>query len=225
MRRNLPMVYIVENNGVYGLTKGQFSATADVGSQSKYYGLNEFPAIDLCMEALVADCTFVARSFAGDPKQVTQLLKAAISHEGTAFLDIISPCVTFNNHDDSTKSYTWGRSHEDPVHDLTYVAPQEEIRVDYEAGKVQLVEMHDGSLIQLHKLEEDYDPTNRIDALRLLDHARANREFVTGLLFVDRSRPGFIEYEKLSNRPLARLPNNRLRPPREALDEVMAEFR
>jgi 2-oxoglutarate ferredoxin oxidoreductase subunit beta len=225
MRRNLPMIYIVENNGVYGLTKGQFSATADVGSHSKYYGLNEYPAIDLCMEALIADCTFVARSFAGDPKQVTELLKAAISHEGTAFLDIISPCVTFNNHHDSTKSYSWGKSHEDPVHDVTYVAPQEEIEVDYEAGEVRMVEMHDGSLIQLRKLDEDYDPTNRVEALSLLENARANQEFVTGLLFVDSARPGLIEYEKLPNRPLARLPEHQLRPPREALDEVMDTFR
>lgn len=225
MRRNLPMVYIVENNGVYGLTKGQFSATADAGQESKYYGLNEFPAIDLCMEALVADCTFVARSFAGDPKQVTQLLKAAISHNGTAMLDIISPCVTFNNHDDSTKSYAWGRAHEEPIHDIFYVPLQEEIEVDYAPGAVQIVEMHDGSRIQLHKLDEDYDPTDRSDAFRLLEEARANREFVTGLIFLDQTRRSFTALEHLPDTALSRLPEDSLRPPREALDEAMNALR
>jgi 2-oxoglutarate ferredoxin oxidoreductase subunit beta len=224
MRRNLPMVYIVENNGVYGLTKGQFSATADEGQESKYYGLNEFPAIDLCVEAIVAECTFVARTFAGDPRQVNELLKAAISHKGTALLDIISPCVTFNNHYGSTKSYSWGKEHEVPVHDINYVAPQEEIQVDYKPGEVRMVAMHDGSLIQLRKLAEDYDPTDRMAALRLLDHARANHEFVTGLLYVDRARQSLIEEENLPDRPLARLPAEMLRPPRETLESVMAEY-
>ena len=224
MRRNLPMVYIVENNGVYGLTKGQFSATADAGQQSKYYGLNEFPAVDLCMEALIAGCTFVARSFAGDPKQVNQLLKSALSHNGTAFLDIISPCVTFNNHDDSTKSYSWGRQHKEPLHDITYVPPQEEIKVDYRPGEVRVVEMHDGSHIQLRKLEEDYDPTDHIGALRTLDHARHSREFVTGLIFVDQSRSNLIEEERLVETPLARLPEAQLRPSRKALAEIMAQL-
>jgi 2-oxoglutarate ferredoxin oxidoreductase subunit beta len=224
MRRNIPMVYIVENNGVYGLTKGQFSATADAGQESKYYGLNEFPAIDLCIEALVADCTFVARSFAGDPKQVTSLLKAAISHNGTALLDIISPCVTFNNHDDSTKSYSWGREHEDPLHDVTYIAPQEEIQVDYEPGEVRIVEMHDGSHINLRKLDEDYDPTDRMAAIRLLDLARTNQEFVTGLIYLEQTRSNFIELEDLPDTPLARLPEDKLRPSDKALAEVMASF-
>jgi 2-oxoglutarate ferredoxin oxidoreductase subunit beta len=225
MRRNLRMVYIVENNGVYGLTKGQFSATADAGQESRYYGLNEFPAIDLCIEALVADCTFVARSFAGDPKQVTQLLKAAISHNGTAMLDIISPCVTFNNHDDSTKSYSWGKTHEEPIHDIFYVPVQEEIQVDYEPGEVRIVEMHDGSQIQLRKLAEDYDPTSRTAAFRLLDHARANQEFVTGLIYLDQTRPSFTDLEHLPGTALSRLPEDRLRPPREALAQAMADFR
>src|SRR6476661_7328719 len=127
LRRNVPMVYIIENNGVYGLTKGQFSATADVGQQLKYAGLNEMPPIDLCIEALAADCGFIARSFAGDAKQVRELLKSAMNYNGAAVLDIISPCVTFNNHEESTKSYTWGKAHEEQLHEITFVQKYDEI--------------------------------------------------------------------------------------------------
>src|SRR6478752_6598890 len=134
VRRNVPVVYIVENNGVYGLTKGQFSATADEGQKLKYAGLNELPAIDVCLEALVADCGFVARSFAGDPRQVEQLLKAAFSHNGTAVLDIISPCVSFNDNPDSTKSYAWGKSHETVISDFNFIPFRNEITVEYEEG-------------------------------------------------------------------------------------------
>src|SRR3954452_1092429 len=172
LRRNVRMVYIIENNGVYGLTKGQFSATADVGQQLKYAGLNELPPIDLCIEALAADCGFVARSFAGDAKQVRELLKAAITFEGTAVLDIISPCVTFNNHEESTKSYTWGKAHEEKLHDITFVQAYDEIQVDYEPGTMRMVKLHDGPTIQLRKLDEDYDPTDKFAAMRTMMEAR-----------------------------------------------------
>src|SRR4051794_32297379 len=168
VRRNVPMVYIIENNGVYGLTKGQFSATADLGQKLKYAGTNELPPIDLCIEALVADCGFVARSFAGDAKQVRELLKAAMSFNGTAVLDIISPCVTFNNHEESTKSYPYGKEHEERIQDIQFIPAFEEIRVDYEPGTMQTVKLHDGPTIQLKKLDKDYDPTSKWRALELL---------------------------------------------------------
>src|SRR5512135_1802526 len=144
LRRNVEMVYIIENNGVYGLTKGQFSATADIGQELKYAGKNELPPVDLCLEAIASGAGFVARSFAGDPKQVQQLLKAALSYKGTAVLDIISPCVTFNNSDLSTKSYSWGKDHDEPLHEIDFIPMQhDEIKVDYEPGTVREVEMHD----------------------------------------------------------------------------------
>src|SRR5215210_2400950 len=189
VRRNVPMVYIIENNGVYGLTKGQFSATADMGQKLKYAGLNELPPIDLCMEAITAGCGFVARSFAGDAKQVRELLKAAMSYEGTAVIDIISPCVTFNNHEESTKSYPYGKEHEERIHDITFVPKRDEIVVDYEPGTVKEVQLHDGPVIQLRKLERDYDPTDKIQAMRLLIEAEEKREFITGLIYINESRP------------------------------------
>jgi 2-oxoglutarate ferredoxin oxidoreductase subunit beta len=224
LRRNVPMVYIIENNGVYGLTKGQFSATADQGQQLKYAGINEFPPVDLCMEALVANCGFVARSFAGDAKQVRELIKAAFSFHGTAVLDIISPCVTFNNHHDSTKSYGYGKAHEDPIHDLTFIPAYDEVAVDYEPGTVRQVRLHDGPVIQLRKLGPDYDPTNRMAALALLEEARIKQEFLTGLLYIDEGRPVLAEALQLCAMPLAQLGADQLRPPREALAAVMDEF-
>jgi 2-oxoglutarate ferredoxin oxidoreductase subunit beta len=153
MRRNLSLVYIVENNGVYGLTKGQFSATAEEGLNLKNQGTNPYLPVDIAWEALVGHATFVARSFAGDPKQVKELIKAALSHKGIAILDIISPCVTFNNQDSAMHSYAWGREHEVALHDLAYVPPAEEIMVDYEEGEAKEVTMHDGSIVILKKLE------------------------------------------------------------------------
>ncbi|HQF71852.1 MAG TPA: thiamine pyrophosphate-dependent enzyme, partial [Promineifilum sp.] len=172
LRRNVRMVYIVENNGVYGLTKGQFSATADEGQTLKYAGTNEFPPIDICMEAILAGCGFVARSFSGDPAQVRELMKAALSHRGTAVLDIISPCVAFNNDDASTKSYGYGKEHEVPLHAIGFVPREAEIEIDaYDPGEMRVVEMHDGSLIKLRKLETDYDPTDRMGAMHRLQWA------------------------------------------------------
>jgi 2-oxoglutarate ferredoxin oxidoreductase subunit beta len=221
LRRNVRMVYIIENNGVYGLTKGQFSATADVGQQLKYAGLNELPPIDLCIEALAADCGFVARSFAGDAKQVRELLKAACNYNGTAVLDIISPCVTFNNHEESTKSYPWGKANEERLHDITFIQAYDEVQVDYEPGTVRTVKLHDGPTIQLRKLEEDYDPTDKYQAMQTLLEARDKQEFITGLLFVNESRQTLSQVYDLPDTPLAHLPAENLRPPREALDKVM----
>lgn len=224
MRRNSPLVYIIENNGVYGLTKGQFSATADKGQSLKKQGVNPFMPVDLCLQALAANCGFVARSFAGDPKQVKELIKAAISYEGTAVLDIISPCVTFNNRDESTKSYAWGREHESPLHDVTYVPARAEIRVDYEPGETTSVEMHDGSVLVLQKLDRDYDPTNRTQATQLLEDARSNQTLVTGLLYLNRDQPPLPEAENLPEEPLAGLPAEKLRPSQESLAGIMGEF-
>jgi 2-oxoglutarate ferredoxin oxidoreductase subunit beta len=224
IRRNVPIAYIVENNGVYGLTKGQFSATADVGQKLKYAGVNELSPIDLCIEALVAGCGFVARSFAGDAKQVRELLKAAFSFEGTAVVDIISPCVTFNNHADSTKSYPYGKAHEERLHDITFIAQREEITVDYEPGTVQEVRLHDGPVIQLRKLDASHDPTDRLGALRLLEEARAKQEFITGLIYLDESRPTLPDLLELPETPLVHLPEEVLRPSKEAFDMIMARL-
>ncbi len=225
LRRNVPMVYIVENNGVYGLTKGQFSATADMGQVLKKGMENPFMPVDICFEALAANCGFVARSFAGDPRQVKELLKAALSYHGTAVLDIISPCVTFNNRDESTKSYTWGKEHEDPIQDMTLIPEREEIRVEYEPGEVTTVQMHDGSTLVLRKLEREYDPTNRMAALMLLEEARVKQQLVTGLLYLSDERPTLQDIQNLVDTPLAWLPAEALRPPRETLETLMAEFR
>ena len=225
LRRNVPMVYIIENNGVYGLTKGQFSATADFKQTLKYAGLNPFMPVDLCMEALTANCGFIARSFAGDPKQVTELIKAALSFEGTAVLDIISPCVTFNNRDESTKSYGWGREHEDPLHDVTYVPKYEEIQVDYEAGETTEVRLHDGSAIVLKKLGEEYDPTDRSAAIQLLEQARENQVLATGLIYFNPDQPSLQDSEQMIERPLSGLAADELRPSQESLLEVLEGFK
>lgn len=224
VRRNVPMVYIVENNGVYGLTKGQFSATADRGQVIKSQGENPFLPVDICMEALAANCGFVARSFAGDPRQVKELIKAALAFRGTAVLDIISPCVTFNNRDESTKSYTWGKEHEDPLQDVTLVPRRDEIEIEYEPGQVKTVELHDGSLLVLKKLGRDYDPSDRAAALALLEEARAKQLLITGLIHLDPSSPTLIDVLHIVDRPLAQLTERELRPARETLPEIVAEF-
>jgi len=225
VRRNVRMVYIVENNGVYGLTKGQFSATADEGQELKYAGRNELPPIDVCMEAIIDGCGFVARSFSGDAKQVRELLKAALSHRGTAVLDIISPCVAFNNMETSTKSYSYGRKHEAPLHDFGWVAPAEEIVIDDHApGDIRIVELHDGSRIQLRKLEESYDPTDKAEALTRLLRAQENQELITGLIFYDESRPSLAEISHLTDTPLAHLDDERIRPSRDVLDQLMVSL-
>lgn len=220
IRRNVPMVYIVENNGVYGLTKGQFSATAEEGLVLKKQGINPYLPVDIAWEALVSHATFVARSFAGDPKQVKELIKAAISHSGIAILDIISPCVTFNNSDSATHSYAWGKNHEVALHDLAYVPPAEEIMVQYDEGEAREVILHDGSAIVLKKLERDYDPTDRSNAMRLLEEANRNQWLLTGLIYIDPSEQTLLDIYNLVDEPLNRLDEDRLRPTRESINQI-----
>jgi 2-oxoglutarate ferredoxin oxidoreductase subunit beta len=219
VRRNVRMVYVIENNGVYGLTKGQFSATSDYGAELKHAGKNELPPIDLCLEAIVAGCGFVARSFSGDPKQLNALLKAAFSHRGTAVLDVISPCVTFNNRDDSTKSYAWGREHDIRVNDVGYVQPAENIQIeDYDGLKD--VTLHDGSVITLKKADKSHNPTDKIAAMQLLNEAQEQALFITGLLYVDSRRESLAELEGLTT-PLSHLQQDKLRPSEASLQKIM----
>jgi len=224
LRRNIPMIYIVENNGVYGLTKGQFSATADYGSKSKGGHLNDLPAIDICTMAIELGCNFVCRSFAGDPKQMVALLKAALAHRGTALFDVISPCVTFNNHDGSTKSYKYAKDHEELLHEISFVPFFEQITVDYKEGEVKDVEMHDGSHIRLRKAGHDFDPTNKTEALTMLKRCYDSGEFLTGLIYVNEEKPDFLTQLQMVNEPLATLPQERTQPSPEDLKEIMAEL-
>jgi 2-oxoglutarate ferredoxin oxidoreductase subunit beta len=223
VRRNVPMVYIVENNGVYGLTKGQFSATADLGQTLKYAGTNPYMPLDICIEALAANATFVARSFAGDAKQLETLLKAALAHKGLAVLDVISPCVTFNNHETSTKSYAWGKEKEIPLHELNFVPSYEEIAVEDYEGETE-VELFDGSHLLLKKLGEDYDPTDKKLAYATLDDARRHQQLLTGLFYIEPETASFIDTLNMVDAPLAQLSDAILRPSREALAHALAEL-
>lgn len=226
VRRNMPLVYLIENNGVYGLTKGQFSATAEKGLELKKQGINPFLPVDICMEALVANASFVARSFAGDPRQLKELIKAAFSHRGIAILDIISPCVTFHNQDTSLHSYAFGKEHEMPLHDLAYVPARDEITVeDFEEGAAREVTLHDGSMIVLKKLESDYDPTNRANAFTILEEAQRKNWLVTGLIYVNPNQPTIVDYYDLPDEPLNRMANDRLRPDPDTLDRLNAILR
>jgi len=222
VRRNAPIVYIVENNGVYGLTKGQFSATAEVGLDLKHQGINQYMPVDICMEALASNATFVARSFAGDAKQVKELLKAALSHHGVAVLDIISPCVTFNNQENAIHSYTWGKDHEAPLHEISFIPAMDEIEIqgEFAEGTVREVSMHDGSTVLLKKLEKDYDPTSRANAFQMLESVQLNNWLVTGLLYIDESKPTLTETFNLVDTPLNRLTDPELRPGRETIDKI-----
>jgi 2-oxoglutarate/2-oxoacid ferredoxin oxidoreductase subunit beta len=222
MRRNVPIVYIIENNGVYGLTKGQFSATAEVGLNLKHQGTNQYMPVDLCMEALTSNATFIARSFAGDARQVKELLKAAFSHHGVAILDIISPCVTFNNQENAIHSYTWGKDHEAPLHEISFIPALDEIELlgEFPEGTVREVSMHDGSIVLLKKIEKDYDPTVRANAFQMLENAQMNNWLVTGLIYIDESKPTLVETFNLVGSPLNRLTDTELRPARETIDRI-----
>jgi 2-oxoglutarate ferredoxin oxidoreductase subunit beta len=222
MRRNLPLIYIVENNGVYGLTKGQFSATADIGSKLKTGVINDLPPIDICALAVELGATFVARSFSGDKKQLHALIKAAIAHRGTVLLDVVSPCVTFNDHEGSTKSYKYMKEHEEAIHEVGFVPHFEDIAVDYEPGSATEVRMHDGSMLTLRKLNKDYDPTDRVNAMKTLMEADERGEVLTGVFYVNTQKKNFIELLNLVDQPLARLPEEKLRPPKAVLDKIMA---
>ncbi|MGB6743793.1 MAG: 2-oxoacid:ferredoxin oxidoreductase subunit beta [Terracidiphilus sp.] len=221
LRRNLPMIYIIEDNGVYGLTKGQFSATADIGSKLKTGVINELPAIDTCSLAIQLGATFVGRSFSGDKKQLLAMLKAAIAHKGTVMLDVISPCVTFNDHEGSTKSYKFLQEHDEPINEIGFVPSFENIEVDYDSGQVLDVQMHDGSSLRLRKLLEDYDPTDRIKAVRILMESHEKGEILTGVFYIDTKKPTFIDLLNVVDEPLGTLPESITRPPKEALDSLM----
>jgi 2-oxoglutarate ferredoxin oxidoreductase subunit beta len=224
MRRNLPVIYIIEDNGVYGLTKGQFSATADIGSKLKTGVINELPPIDTCSLAIQLGATFVGRSFSGDKKQLLAMLKAAIAHKGTVMLDVISPCVTFNDHEGSTKSYKFLQEHDEAVNEIGFVPSFEDIEVDYDSGQVLDVQMHDGSQLRLRKLLEDYDPTDKAKAVRTLMEAHEKGEILTGVFYIDTNKPTFIDQLELVEEPLATLPESRTRPPRQALESLMASL-
>jgi 2-oxoglutarate/2-oxoacid ferredoxin oxidoreductase subunit beta len=221
MRRNVPMIYIIEDNGVYGLTKGQFSATADIGSTLKTGVINDLPAVDTCVLAVELGATFVGRSFSGDKKQLLAMLKAAIAHKGTVLLDVISPCVTFNDHEGSTKSYKYMQEHEEPISEVGFVPHFEDIAVEYDAGSTYDVKMHDGSHMRLRKLHEDYNPTDRVAAVKALMESHARGEVLTGVFYVDTQKPSFTDLLNLVDEPLGTLPEAVTRPGRDVLAKVM----
>jgi 2-oxoglutarate ferredoxin oxidoreductase subunit beta len=223
-RRNLPLLYIVEDNGCYGLTKGQFSATADLKAplRRETGEQNTVPPFDLCLEAITAGASFVARSFAGDKRQVVALLKAALTHRGLSFIDIVSPCVTFNDFAASTKSWEWAREHEEPLHELGFVPRLEEIEVEQTPGESTRVRLHDGSYIVLRALRHDeHRVTDRGSAMQLLAQSHERGEFLTGLLYVSPERPNFVDLQDTTDTPLARLPDEALRPSAEVLRQIM----
>ncbi len=221
MRRNLPLIYIVEDNGCYGLTKGQFSPTADQGSKAKNGVINELPALDLCALAIELGATFVARSFSGDKKQLLSVLKAAIAHRGTALIDVISPCVTFNDHEGSTKSYSYVKDHDEILGEVTFVPFFEDINVDYDAGATTNVTMHDGSHLLLRKIAEDYNPSDKMSALKLLHDTSIRGEFATGVFYVAPDAEDFLTSLNTVDTPLAFLTQDQTRPPKAVLDQMM----
>lgn len=225
IRRGVNMVYLCENNGVYGLTKGQFSATADQGSKAKHGDINTDSPIDLVSLALLLGATYVARSFSGDKKQLVPLIKGAIAHKGAAVLDVISPCVTFNNHAGSTKSFDFVREHNEAVNALDFVPAQQEITTDYEPGTSQMVRQHDGTYLKLSKLKADYDPSDRVAALNYLQERQAEGEVVTGLLYVKEGAADLHEHLGTTTTPLNKLTEEKLCPGSAALETVNGEYR
>jgi 2-oxoglutarate/2-oxoacid ferredoxin oxidoreductase subunit beta len=224
VRRNIPLIYIIENNGVYGLTKGQFSATADEGSKLKTGVINDLPPMDLCGLAVELGCGFVARGYAGDPKQMINILKGAIAHDGLSVIDVISPCVTFNNHEGSTKGYTYSKEHDELLHQIGFVQSYEQIEIDYAPGEMREVTMNDGSRILLKKLEEDYDPSDAVQALQRLHRATEAGAMLTGLVYLRPEKKSFIRLLNMSEKPLWQLGEAETRPPREALDKIMRDL-
>ncbi len=225
LRRNIRQVYIIENNGVYGLTKGQFSATADLGAKLKTGVINDLTPIDCCVEAIQLGATLVARSFSGDKRQLQAILKAAIAHHGLSIIDVISPCVTFNDHEGSTKSYAYMKEHDEPLQELDFVPAFADITVEIPEGEVREITLHDGSRLLLKKLGRDYDPADKMNALRTLNEAETAGHVVTGILYLDPTRKHFIDQLNLVDAPLGTLPESKTRPPREALDKIMEELR
>ena len=225
LRRNIRQVYIIENNGVYGLTKGQFSATADLGAKLKTGVVNDLMPIDCCVEAIQLGATLVARSFSGDKRQLQVILKAAIAHHGLSIIDVISPCVTFNDHEGSTKSYAYMKEHDEPLQELDFVPAFADISVDYPEGEVREIALHDGSRLLLKKLGHDYDPADRMNALRTINEAETSGHVVTGILYLDSTRKHFMDLLNVTDESLGTLPESKTRPPREVLDRIMAELR
>lgn len=225
IRRNVRMVYIIENNGVYGLTKGQFSASADVGSKSKKGEPNRMAPIDPVMLALSIGATFVARSFSGDKEQLVPILKAAVAHRGFALVDVISPCVTFNDHEGSTKSYLYTRQHELKATDADFVAPASEILAHIGQNGAVSITMHDGSVIQFKGVPQDYDPRDRENVIAYLEEHQGKGEVVTGLLYVNEGVPDLHEMNETTDVPLTRVPYQKLCPGSQALDRLQEDFR
>src|SRR5437867_1883839 len=224
IRRNVPVVYVIENNGVYGLTKGQFSATADVGSTTKGGKVNELMPIDCCAVAIELGCGFVARSVSGDLKQLRPLRKAAFAHRGTAVIDVISPCVTFADHEGSTKSYAYVKEHDAPLHQIDFVPYYEDTTIDYEPGTTYDAVMPDGSHVVLQKLDAEHDPRSRQRPLHLLHESRAEQKLLTGLLYAQPDLEPFEDELDLVDAPLATLPQEIVRPPKSVLDTVMEQL-
>ncbi|MEP6916545.1 MAG: 2-oxoacid:ferredoxin oxidoreductase subunit beta [Acidobacteriota bacterium] len=225
MRRNVPIIYIIEDNGCYGLTKGQFSPTADIGSTLKNGVVNELQPLDTCMLAIELGASFVARSFSGDKKQLLSILKASLSHQGTCLIDVISPCVTFNDHEGSTKSYAYAKDHDEKLGEVSFVPYFEDISVEYDSGTTKEVVLHDGSKLYLQKVAEDYNPTDKMNAVRLLHETSARGEFATGILYIEPDKPDFLSLLNVVDEPLATLPLDRTRPGRAVLDEIMESLR
>jgi 2-oxoglutarate ferredoxin oxidoreductase subunit beta len=225
LRRGVNMVYIVENNGVYGLTKGQFSATADKGSKSKRGAINSDEPIDLVLLALALGATFVARGFSGDKGQLVPLIKAAVAHRGAAFIDVVSPCVAFNNHPGSTKSYDYVREHNDAVNRLDFMPERAPITAEYPEGGTRDVVLHDGGIVRLHKLDASYDPSDKVGAMAYLEARRARGEVVTGLLYVDAGSADMHASLHTVDAPLNTLGDAELVPGNAALAAINASLR
>ena len=225
IRRNLNMLYVVENNGVYGLTKGQFSASADVGSKAKRGEANQQPPIDPVLLALNLGASFVARSFSGDKEQLVPLLQAGMRHRGFALIDVLSPCVTFNDHEGSTKSYVYTREHYEPAVHVDFIPREREIAVQYAAGEALPIAMHDGSRIVLRKLGGDYDPTHRAHAMAQIQERMTAGEHLTGLLFVEPSQNDFHEQNGTPEEPLNSVPYEKLSPGSKGLEKILARYR
>src|SRR4249919_3484554 len=225
IRRGVNMTYIVENNGVYGLTKGQFSATADPGSTSKKGVVNTDSSLDMVALALQLGATYVARSFSGDKGQLVPLIKGAIAHKGASFIDVISPCVAFNNHPGSTKSYDYVREHNDAVNRMDIIEPRDQITVDYAEGELLEVDHHDGTKLRLRKLRADYDASNRIAAMNYIQERQALGEVVTGLLYVDPEAADLHEHLKTAEVPFNRLGAAELCPGSAVLARINSALR
>jgi 2-oxoglutarate ferredoxin oxidoreductase subunit beta len=225
IRRNVNMLYVLENNGVYGLTKGQFSASADIGSKSKKGEANEQSPIDPVLLALTLGATFVARSFSGDKKQLVPIIKAGIAHKGFAIIDVISPCVSFNDHEGSTKSYAFTREHEVEAVHADFVPLQREITVPETDEELRVVTMHDGARVKLRSTASDYDPTSRESAYVHVRECQARGEIATGLLFVDENGKDMHDYLRTPDTPLVDLPFETLCPGSAALDTLMERYR